>query len=361
MVPYIKEEDAARALDFDVVLGTYGEESQKWDRLRVKLAKKDLNLQIRTVAPSWSGSPQGRSRWMSSLAIRPETIELDYSSSKPSLDTSTNCVSNVTSRMTSITNLCQILRKCKGKGKGESPECCGSINDTSNSFDLFHGDCPASYYTTVTLRDILEGKGKSIAVFGYPERLRLALTLSFGVFHLYSTPWLSRVVTLDEIVFLQGEDHAGHETYYLDPPFLAKQVSGDPQQRTRGAPLTPAASHSASQQQTSPIMAHRPIDFTLLSLGLLLIQIIIGDYSEQLRIEEGMTMDSMLDKQILALKMAGLVLQNGGMNYAGAVQWCLENFLSVGNLDNTELARQFYEAVISRLEIDMKIQTSDTF
>ncbi|KAL1847518.1 hypothetical protein Daus18300_013941 [Diaporthe australafricana] len=82
----------------------------------------------------------------------------------------------------------------------------------------------------------------------------------------------------------------------------------------------------------------------------------LGEHFDQLRIEHGMDMDGIVEKQTLALQMAGLVLQEGGMNYAGAVQWCLENHFSVATLDNEEIARQFYDAVISKLEIDMKLQ-----
>lgn len=355
MVPDDKEEDAARSLDFEIVLGTYGKKSQTWDKLRVKLAEKDLTPQVPTSPPAWSRSPRGRATWASSLFDRSEKVDLNSSASKSPFVSSTKFMSNAASPRPPITNLCQILRK----GKGVSPECYGSINGTSNSFDLFHQDCPELCCSAVTLRQVLEAKGESTAWVGYSERLRLALTLSFGVLHLYSTPWLSKVVTLDDIVFLHGEDNAGRGTYYLDPPFLAKQVS-EASQQTLAAPVTSAHPRLLSQQ-TTPAVTQRPLDSTLLSLGLLLIQIIIGDCSEQLRIEEGMTMDSMLDKQIIALQMAGQVQQSGGMNYAGAVQWCLENFLSVANLDNAEFARQFYEAVISRLETDMRFQSTATF
>lgn len=354
MVPEDKEEDAARALDFDVVLGTRGEKSQRWDRLRVKLAKKELISQVPIPPPNRSTSRMERARWAASLFARPEKVELTSLSSKSSFNPSTKSFSILV--RPPITDLCQILRK----GKGVSTEWYGSINGASNSFDLFHQDCPASCCTTITLREILEARGESTVDFGYSDRLRLALTLSLGVLHLYSTPWLSKAVTLDDIVFLHGEDNAGHDIYYLDPPFLSKQLS-EASHETLAAPLTSTRPHLVSQQQPSLTITHRPIDSTLLSLGLLLIQIIIGDYYEQLHIEAGMTMDSMIDKQIIAMKMAGLVLQHGGMNYAGAVQWCLENFLSVGNLDNSELARQFYDAVISRLETDMKIQSTEAF
>lgn len=352
MVPDDREEDAARALNFDVVLGSHGENSQRWDRLRVKLAEKALISQEPISPPNRSRSPRERARWAATLFNREEKVDLS-SISKSTFNPSTKLVTNIISIRPPITNLCQILRK----GKGVSPECYGSINGISDSFDLFHQNCPASCCTTITLREILEARKANSADFGYSDRLRLALALSFGVLHLYSTPWLSKAITLDDIIFLHEEDNAGRDIYYLDTPFLAKQLS-EAAQETLEAPLTSPRPHLVSQRQTNMTITHRPIDSTLLSLGLLLIQIIIGKYSEQLRIEEGMTVDGMLDKQIIALKMAGLVLQNGGMNYAGAVQWCLENFLSVANLNNAEIVRQFYEAVISRLETDMKIQST---
>lgn len=352
MVPNDKEEDIARELAFEVVLGTYKEKSQTWDKLRVKLTEEELTPRVPISLPSWSRSPRERARWASSLFIRSEKVDINSSASKSPINSSADCVSNAASTRPPITNLCQLLRK----GKSVSPECYGSINGLSNTFDLFHQDCPGSCCTSVTLREILEASRDSTAGFGYLERLRLAIRLSLGFIHLYGTPWLSKVVTLDDIVFLHGKDNAGHGTYYLDPPFLAKQVP-EASQKEVAAPLLSAHSFPVSQQQTSPAVTQRPLDCTLLSLGLLLVQIIIGEYSEQLRIEEGMTMDKMVDKQMQAMEMAGLVLQNGGKDYLGAVQWCLENFLSVANLDNTEFARQFYEAVISKLEADMDYQT----
>lgn len=306
MVPDDKEEDAARTLDFDVVLGTHGEKSQRWDRLRVKLADKE---RISQVPQNWSRSPRERARWAAFLFTRSEKVELNSSSSRSSFDPSTKPVLNTVSVRPPITDLCQILRQ----SKGVSPEWYGSINGIPNSFDLFHQDCPASCCTTITLREILEAREESTVDFGYSDRLRLALTLSLGVLHLYSTPWLSKAVTLDDIVFLHGQDDRGQDICYLDPPFLAKPLS-EASQETLTAHLTSTSPHLVSQQQRKPTITHRPIDSTLLSLGLLLVQIIIGDYSEQLGIEEGMTMDRMLDKQIIAMKTAGLVLQNGSMN-----------------------------------------------
>lgn len=72
--------------------------------------------------------------------------------------------------------------------------------------------------------------------------------------------------------------------------------------------------------------------------------------------EKGMTIDDILEKPTIASEMYGLVLQNCGINYAGAFQWCSEDFLSVANLGNEDFARQFDDAVISKLETDMKFR-----
>lgn len=146
----------------------------------------------------------------------------------------------------------------------------------------------------------------------------------------------------------------GRDTPYLDRPFLAKQVPEASQQ----AWTKPSQARPVLQPTTIPPKTHRPIDSMLLSLGLLLIQIIVGQYFEQLCVEDGMTINAILEKQTIASDMARLVLQNGGINYEAAVKWCLENFLSSANLDNAELAQQFYDAVTCRLETDMKLQNT---
>lgn len=98
------------------------------------------------------------------------------------------------------------------------------------------------------------------------------------------------------------------------------------------------------------------MDCMILSLGLLLIQVIVGRVLEQLHIEDVMSMNCMFEKQSLASEMVDMVIQNGGENYKGAVQWCLSNLSSVRNLGDQELAGQFHDAVISKLETDMKFQ-----
>lgn len=60
--------------------------------------------------------------------------------------------------------------------------------------------------------------------------------------------------------------------------------------------------------------------------------------------------------------MTGSVLENEGMNYAGAVQWCLNSVLCGARLDDEKVGQEFHEAVIrvARLEADMRLQASIT-
>ncbi|KAJ0104411.1 uncharacterized protein J7T55_010875 [Diaporthe amygdali] len=188
------------------LLGTQGKSSQRWDNMRVRLAEKEVSPQVLTIPPAQPQPPKRKLRWASSLSVRPTKIDPSSSSSKAPLNSSTTPVTHAALPRAHITDLCQILRK----GKCLSSQCYGFINGKSNQFDLYHQDGPLSCCSTITLRQILEGKDKNINNLGYPERLKLALTLSFSVLHLYNTPWLSKIVTLDDIVFFRGEDTLGY-------------------------------------------------------------------------------------------------------------------------------------------------------
>lgn len=351
IIPGDDEEETARALHFDVVLGTYGDKPQIWDRVRLKLAEKQISLPLQISLPERPNSPEKKVRWASSLSFRPKRVE--FNPSPPGIPWAPPKVpvSDTALPRSHITNLCQILRK--GKWTASDCYCYGFISCSSNRFDLYYQDCPSTCHSTITLREILEDEELKSVKFGYRERLRLALTVSLSALHLYNTPWLAKIVTLDDIIFLQEEDPVGNQTCNLDRPFLSKQVR-EALQQAHLAPFESKITH----QRPSATDKRRPIDLTILSVGLLLIQILVGQRFGRLQIEHGMNMDGIVEMQTLALQKAGLVLQEGGMNYAGAVQWCLENHFSVATLDNEELARQFYDAVISRLETDMKFQTA---
>ncbi|KAK2604305.1 hypothetical protein N8I77_007248 [Diaporthe amygdali] len=236
------------------------------------------------------------------------------------------------------------LAEEKGKYKtSATSDCFGDISCNSRRFNLYHQDCQPDHLSAISLSTILEiqGNGGDLT-FNYTERLKLALAVSYSVLHLYKTPWLAKTVTPQDIVFLREQQQPSpNAASYLGRPFLAK---------------TPPSSTSASQFQSTQAEG-RPIDLTILSLGLLLIQIMIGRQISDLALTPDMHIKSTLSKKEIASKYIASVVESGGMNYAGAVQWCLGSILSVACLDDEKFAQDFYNAVIMRLEGDLGLQS----
>ncbi|KAL1848349.1 hypothetical protein Daus18300_013631 [Diaporthe australafricana] len=157
--------------------------------------------------------------------------------------------------------------------------------------------------------------------FNYTERLKVALALSYSVLHLYKTPWLAKIMTPEDIVFLREEQDSQQPSYYLDRPFLSKSL----------------AMALPSTKDQAPHTKGRPMDLTILSLGLLLIQIMVGRQVDDLGLSPEMRMDSTLEKKRKASEYTSSVMESGGINYADAVQWCLGSILSVACLDDERL------------------------
>lgn len=363
MLPGDEDDEAARSLDFSLIIGSssYGQEhsnsTQRWERVRVQMAGNEIELPTPPTTPSpgiqRSKSPR-RVRWTSSLTMM-RTVQTTTSVTQTtthlhnasSLSASIHLSSGP--QPSAITNLCHMLKT--GKGKATVPDCYGHISNKSSKFNLYPEleDCQPENLSTISLRAILEGQAgdDGLGQFTYTERLKVALALSYSILHLYNTPWLARIVTSDDIVFLREQQAPSCHIYYLDRPFLSKSLSAS------GNPT------SGYQQHPTQTM-FRPVDLTILSLGLLLTQIIIGRHVKDLAAVPDMGMDSIIEKQKIASNMAGSVLQNGGMNYAGAVQWCLSSILSVACLDDEKFGQEFHGAVIARLENDLRLQSSMT-
>lgn len=84
----------------------------------------------------------------------------------------------------------------------------------------------------------------------------------------------------------------------------------------------------------------------------------MGRQIEDLIVAKDMSLDAILSKQTQASRMAASVMENGGMNYASAVQWCLSSISSVASLNEKTFGQEFHEAVTARLEDDIRLQTT---
>lgn len=220
-------------------------------------------------------------------------------------------------------------------------DCFGDIYCNSRRFNLYPQDCQPDHLSTIRLSTILENQEiRRRLKFNYTERLELALLLSYSVLHLYKTPWLARTVTPQDIVIIREQQQPSPNTSsYLGRPFLVKIPPSS---------ATPSATQIQSTQEEG-----RPMDLTMLSLGLLLIQIMIGRQISDLALTPDMRTESICSKTKVASKYITSVMESGGMNYAGAVHWCLDSIWCAACLDNEKFAQDFYNAVIVRLEGDL--------
>lgn len=346
LVPGDKEEEAAKSLDFCIIFGSHvRKQSQRWDKVRVRMAADELALPTPPTTPS-----TGLLRPRSSLSARWIAFLADQSSQKTVSILNTSTKTTVPQSSPTITNLCSTLHQ--GKGRANVPDCYGHIFNKTSRFNLFHEDCEPENLSVITLRTILDahGSGGNHGQLTYGDRLRIALTLSYSVLHLYNTPWLARVVTPDDVFFLREQQTPDTHTYYLDRPLLLK--------------TPPKASAIPCHASPAPLlheMWRRPMEPTILSLGLLLIQIIVGRRIQNLTLDpDAGGIDAILEKQSTASQMTVSVLESGGMNYAAAVQWCLESVFRGAHLDDEKVGQEFHEAVITKLEADMRCQVSMT-
>lgn len=343
MLPGDEEEEVAQSLDFSVVIGSQEQKkSQRWDKVRVKLAPMEIALPSTpptTPSPDLPRSRSPRVRW--SIRTPQTTVVVSNKTDQHASQLSVSFQGHPALQPLAITNLCHVLHK--GKGNATVQDYCGYISNTARKFNLYHQDCHPENLGAITLRTILDGHGSGTKQFKYAQRLELAICLSYSVLHLYNTSWLARTFTTDDIVFIMEQQAADPHGRRMGRPFLAKVL-----------PTLPATSCRSAEQATV-----RPMDLTILSLGLVLIQIIIGQHVEGLAIDpDNKGMDSIISKQEAASQMTRPILENGGMNYADAVQWCLGSVLSVACLDDEAVGQEFYEAVIARLEADMRRQAS---
>ncbi|KAH6987131.1 hypothetical protein EDB80DRAFT_589897 [Ilyonectria destructans] len=284
-------------------------------------------------------------RWPASLSKRPST-EGKASATKTLVEVSKSLVLHPELAtkyvLPRVSNLCQVIPRWR---KGPAVSCYGYVTDTHRKFGLYPQENQLEPGTTVTLRQLLEGNMSESQV-GYVRKLKIALAISTSILHLYNTAWLTKMITLDDVLFFRGkEDVILSNVHSLSRPFVAKNISEAKQ------------SHVGQSQQDT-FTQQRPINLMVLSLGVLLIQVIIGKAIETLDMTECMDLDAILATNQAGKSFNGQILESGGINYTTVVDWCLNTVFSTGGLENENVSQNFYVEVVARLEEDVKILTA---
>ncbi|KAG6363888.1 hypothetical protein INS49_008991 [Diaporthe citri] len=231
-----------------------------------------------------------------------------------------------------ITDLCSNIKR--GEAIANQPIGFIPCAEIPEGFNIYRHDCLRNFNkASLTLRDALSSNKPGSEDFELAERLNVALALSFGILQLCNTHWLEKVVSLEGIVCLRAVSlEQQHLALDLEHPslFLVRQPSSD----------------------LSPEKPGKPINFALLSLGVVLTHIIMGRRVEAIDISEDMTKETLLSKRNIAYNQVE-ICDYASTNYVDAVQWCLQNCFTFKTLEDENLSRDFHDAVIARLESDL--------
>lgn len=115
-----------------------------------------------------------------------------------------------------------------------------------------------------------KGSSERPVFLEFQDQLRLAVIIAVNILHLYSSPWLPKVITLDDILFRVEDEASGSDFPSGFPyrPFIKKSL--------------PVSSSFAIPETVGFIRECRRRETTVFSFGLILIQILLG------RIENGL-------------------------------------------------------------------------
>jgi hypothetical protein len=222
----------------------------------------------------------------------------------------------------------------------------GYIADAERKFELRPPpQSPSESRHVVTLRALLNEKNATLPPFGYPQKLKVAIALSVNILHLFNTPWVSNLVTLDDILFF----HEG----FPQPP--------SPDQESTYQPFVIQTLHGKTVAKSRRLGCSmpRPVNLAVLSLGALLVQVITGRVIDTLDMTGSMDMNSILSKYDAGAQLSSEVLEKGGIQYDSVVKWCLRSVLEVGGLENDKFCQDFYDAVVAKLKEDAKLIDDD--
>ncbi|KAI1130827.1 hypothetical protein F5Y10DRAFT_234878 [Nemania abortiva] len=375
MLPSDMEEIVARKFAFPITLKVANETNSglmqnhsnlqiaaQWRKFQLRLLDDDKNPpDLATLSPSSaSSSHKPKVKWLPSV-IKPEPRK---SPDLPGTQTSTSLnisLKSIEPRPQRILDLCGVSRKGP---KAPAAKCHGYVLDIRRKFMLSTPDDNAGTHKQITLRQVIDGKFPDLPPFGFEERLRVALVLSISLLHLNGTPWLAQMLVLDVIVFMtENEESTSQPPYLLYRPFVIKGVLNKPAlcvpTPNTVPPTTPPTTPTPLNSPTQALGPVRPINLAVLSLGAILAQIIIGRVDGQLSIADTIDPSSIISMRKRGSQLEEEILVSGGMNYAEAVKWCLDSTYRVAGLQDERFCQEFYEAVIGRLEDDLKTIAPD--
>ncbi|KAI0478147.1 hypothetical protein F4859DRAFT_478728 [Xylaria cf. heliscus] len=360
ILPIDVEEKIAQELDFRIALEIGNEDKARrtvqpvyearqnshWEVFQLRLLLDDKRPPSPWPRSSTSAIPLSKLkfRWVSSINLA--TIKrLNLSLLVTQVVTRTRINPQTAAKSTQVlpppvSNLCDIAQRGP---EATAVECCGYIRHARRKFIFSHPNNDSGPQKHITLRQVINKSVPGLPPLSFKDKLQIALALSTGVLYLHGTPWLSQIVTLDDIVFMIGnEDAMNQRPAMFSRPFVIKRV---PDTLLYATPPNILLTSTLPKPTTD---AARPnIELAVLSLATLLIQIMLEHVDDRLRMPVTMDFGSLFSKYQRGSQLEEDIRVSGGINYATAVKWCLNNIYSAAGLQNDTFCQDFYHAVVA--------------
>ncbi|RKK07326.1 hypothetical protein BFJ68_g9339 [Fusarium oxysporum] len=317
VIPEDDDEDIIKELQFRLAVSylaaSQTEASKHWNEILLKRKEGPKASTVSFTAQSTTTSRKTvgfavPSTTSSTNSQQSQTVIVESALSNLTLNTLRTISEPVCSKH--ISNLCEAMQTM---GKRKQGERCGHIQHCymteTKKYDVYTLECLGSCdeWSLVPLKQVLQDPALL-----YGDKLRLAWMIACGVLQMQGTPWVADIPRSEDIFIAQkGGVHQFQHVFVL-----------------RHFPEYPRV--NASVSPTNPFMLY---------LGILLIELILGQSIATLDSPQTQTLEPGLPRHILdyeaANKLLGRVMMIGGSGYYNAVERCLRSDMQIGTSGNS--------------------------
>ncbi|KAM0549446.1 hypothetical protein ACHAPJ_009432 [Fusarium lateritium] len=337
VVPEDDDEDIIRELQFRLAISHMKalptSFSRQWDEILLKSGEESKKSTMSVTTQTTISAKKSVGFAISSPVINTvngtqSTVILEPAMANLTLSTIRMMANPGHSRH--IRNLCEAMQEMGKKQQGEK---CGHIRDrraqNTQKYDVYTLESLGSSdeWSLVPLKQVLQHP-----TLLYGDKLRLAWMIACSVLQMQGTPWISSIPRSEDIYVVQKGG-----VFQYQHAFVLRHFP----EQAKPAPPTPSL--------TDPFMLY---------LGIILIELILGQSITNLDSTQNQTLESGLPRHVLDYEMAnkflGRVMMFGGSGYYNAVERCLRS--SMHRMDDglCVIQSDVVAGIITPLEQDLK-------
>ncbi|KAH6960033.1 hypothetical protein BKA56DRAFT_624055 [Ilyonectria sp. MPI-CAGE-AT-0026] len=346
IIPEDDDDEIIKELQFRLAISHMGKSQtpflMQWNELLLQISQGPEKKQTTSVTTQVKSSAKksvkfSMSSSASSTASGTQSTQTSFiiQSAMSNLTLSTTKTITDPGQPRRINDLCEAMRRM---GKQKCGEQCGHIQDCraqkNRQYGVYMLDSPGTgdEWALVPLKDVLQDPNLL-----YGDKLRLAWTIACSVLQMHGTPWIPGVPRNDDIYIARKDGVTQYQSVFV-LRHLPERVQPDP-------------TNTPTKHSANPF---------LLSLGILLIELILGQSMESLQTTQVAAIESGVPKHVLdyetANKLLGRVMMVGGSGYYSAVECCLRCDIyqpdSISGLSG--LQGETFAGIVGPLEQDLK-------